>query len=99
MAPFNLWNWYLAVSGQTTIEFWMKKARRFNEKRGVAEDNHEARNDYSYSFHSRLDNLEVVFGTKSVWRMFMPSWRPLPCDGCHWANNAGNRTIEIKTEH
>jgi palmitoyltransferase len=98
MIPFNIWNWFLATTGQTTIEFWMKKARRFNEKRGVAEDNQEARNDYNYGFRARRDNLEVIFGTKQVWKMFLPSWRKLPMDGCHWPNGGQNTTIEIKTE-
>jgi hypothetical protein len=46
---------------------------------------------------NRLANLEVTFGTRSLWRIFMPSWRKLPTDGVDWENwiNAENEHNKI----
>jgi hypothetical protein len=32
----------------------------------------------------RIRNLEYIFGTSSIWRMFMPSARKLQHDGTNW---------------
>jgi hypothetical protein len=52
MIGFNGWNWYLAISGQTTVEF-MKKRTGMHEPNEVLE----------FSTGLWRLNLEKVFGT------------------------------------
>ena len=91
MIPFNLWNWYLATSGQTAIEYWMRKTppKSGNERQG--ESQQERIVDFRRS--SKIKNLEYVFGTQSVWKTFLPSIRKLPLDGIDWENYINHRNM------
>ena len=62
LIAFNMWNWYLALSGTTTIEFW-KWYGSYNMI------------PFDYSFDLIKDNLFMIFGTQKIVRMFSPSLR------------------------
>ena len=70
---FNVWNWYMACSGLTTIEFW----RRFYMLQGE--------NLYDFSFDTVSDNLFIIFGTHKIIRIFSPSLRALPLSGIEFS--------------
>jgi len=59
---FNVWNWFLACSGLSTIEF-MGQASGYKNK------------SFDYSFGRVRDNLFKVFGTKSYLAILSPSLR------------------------
>lgn len=80
---FNLWNWYLAIKGYTTIEYWGGK----NEKK--AAQTHEGNKFYSSSY---LENLEQIFGTQSFLKILKPTFRKMPHDGVSWSK----RTEDIE---
>ena len=68
---FSGWNWFLAINGNTTIEFWSKKTgiELFN---GI--------NDYS--FGSWKKNLFYIFGANNLFTIiFIPSIKKLPFSG------------------
>lgn len=69
---FNAWNWYLALSGTTTIEFW-----KWHGSYGVV--------PFDYSFDLVRDNLFMTFGTQKIGRMFSPSLRAIPLNGLEWS--------------
>jgi len=92
MVPFNIWNWYLAFSGQTTIEFWMKKSRR-----GDVEDGEPVKR-ISFGFEDKLKNLELIFGTTKIYEMLLPSWRKLSCDGVNWPSDK-DESYQLKAAH
>ena len=58
----NLANWFLAVSGMTTLEF-------------VGEMTGAAPQTYNYSFNNYRDNLYIIFGTNKLLAMLSPSLR------------------------
>jgi len=80
MIPFNGWNWYLAITGQTTIEFWMQRPDQENN----VEDFSKRVSDFRQGHKTK--NLEYVFGTRNILRMLLPSFRPLKHDGIDWEN-------------
>jgi len=49
---FNAWNWFLALNGITTIEFWKRMSA-----------GSEADDMYDYRFEHVSDNLFTIFGT------------------------------------
>jgi len=67
---FSVWNWYLAVKGQTVIEF-MQKREQENEE---------------FTFESSVwkENLFVIFGTTNWIEMMLPVHRQLPLSGLEW---------------
>jgi len=69
---FNCWNWYLAMSGITTVEF-MKKFHLRND------------NIYDFSYNTIADNLFVIFGTHKLLRVLSPSMRALPLSGLEFS--------------
>jgi len=69
---FNVWNWFLACSGLTTIEF-MGQATGYKS------------NQYDYSFLRIRDNLFKVFGTKSYFALLSPSLRNNAFTGIEWS--------------
>lgn len=69
---FNVWNWYLACSGMTTIEFM----KRFH----LREDN-----VYDFAYDTIRDNLFVIFGTHKLLRILSPSMRALPLSGLEFS--------------
>lgn len=69
---FNIWNWYLIFTGQTTIEFW---GNRFDDRT----------ERYDFSYKSYRLNLYSVFGTDNIFLiLFVPNVRSLPTDGVEW---------------
>jgi len=69
LAGFNLWNWHLARTGFTTIEYWSFKTS----------------DQISYEFKSFRDNFYRVFGTHKLLRMLSPSLRNVPFNGIEWS--------------
>lgn len=73
MLAFNGWNWYLAFSGYTTVEFWTTYADS---------DKVEMKD---YAFQTVSDNLFRVFGTHKLFRILSPSLRNVPFTGLEWS--------------
>lgn len=72
MIGFNVWNWYLACAGITSIEFM----KRFHLKE---------ENVYDYSYNTVSDNLFIIFGTHKFIRILSPSMRSLPLSGLEFS--------------
>lgn len=72
LVGFNVWNWYLACCGMTTIEFM----KRFH----LREDN-----VYDFAYDTIKDNLFVIFGTHKIFRILSPSMRALPLSGLEFS--------------
>lgn len=70
MIGFNVWNWFLALFGQSTVEFM----------RQMTEDEQK-----DLSFTKLKDNVFRIFGTYSVIRMLSPSLRSIPFTGLEWS--------------
>lgn len=73
MIGFNAWNWFLAVQGVTTIEYWG----------GMALD--DGCKEFRFGFKSVWDNLYTIFGTQKAIRIFSPSLRTLPLSGLEFS--------------
>jgi hypothetical protein len=73
MLGFNGWNWYLAMTGFTTIEFMGTMSRGDDGAR------------YDFNFHSVRDNLYKTFGTQNLIAVFSPSLRNVPFSGIEWS--------------
>lgn len=72
---FNVWNWWLACTGYTTVEFFMAAA----EAEGINIE------EIDYSFQTVSDNLYRVFGTHKLMRILSPSLRNLHFTGLEWS--------------
>lgn len=66
---FNAWNWYLAFSGLTVLEFTF----------GANKD------EVTKGFETISDNLYLVFGTYKIFRVLSPSLRSIPFSGLEWS--------------
>jgi hypothetical protein len=65
------WNWFLAINGNTTLEFWADKTEFYLDG-GIN----------NYSFGNWRNNLFYVFGTTNLFKMlFIPSIKKLPFSG------------------
>ena len=73
MVAFNSWNWYLAFTGYTTVEFWGG---------GETDGGHRK---FDYAFQTVSDNLYRIFGTHKVFRILSPSLRNVPFTGIEWS--------------
>ena len=69
---FNVWNWFLACTGLSCIEFI-----------GQATGHQKAQ--FDCSFNRVRDNLFKVFGTKSYWAVLSPSLRNNAFTGIEWS--------------
>ena len=78
---FNVWNWWLALTGHTTIEFWKMAT-------GGVDENEE---EYQYRYEDYSDNLFILFGTTKLLRIFSPSLRNVPVTGLEWSFLIRNR--------
>ena len=58
MLMFGIWNWYLAILGQSVIEFMQKRE--------------ENKDDFSYELENWRENLFVIFGTSNFIEMLLP---------------------------
>jgi palmitoyltransferase len=72
LTGFGGWHWYLAFKGHTTIELCGLITSETDRSR------------YNFSRGSYLSNLEVTFGTRSLWGILAPRCEKLPFDGMHW---------------
>jgi hypothetical protein len=70
---FNIWNWFLCLTGFTTIEFFRRQGRFDDEDM------------FDFSFETVRDNLFVIFGTTKPLRILSPSLRALPFNGTEWS--------------
>ena len=75
MGFFNVWQWYLWLKGVPQIEF--VKTRVNSVVDGVG-------SNYDYGLKSWRDNLYVVFGTRNLFYMLLPSFRSLPLNGLEY---------------
>lgn len=71
LCGFNAWNWFLAITGYSTIEYWGSKSRQGVQK-------------YDYNFKNFRDNLYKTFGTYSLIAILSPSLRNIPFSGVEW---------------
>jgi palmitoyltransferase len=69
---YNLWSWFLACIGHTTIEF-------------VGRNTGYKTNNYDFTFTRVRDNLFKVFGTKSYFQLLSPSLRYNAFNGIEWS--------------
>ena len=68
---FTGWNWFLALNGNTTLEFWADKTD-FELDGGIKD----------YSLGNWRNNLFYIFGTRNLFKMlFIPSVKKLPFSG------------------
>ena len=72
---FNGWNWFLALSGYTSIEWWTE----------CLQDKADDKQYFCFSFSSINDNLFRIFGTNKLFRILSPSFRNVPFTGVEWA--------------
>ena len=56
---FSGWHWYLALDGNTTIEYWSKRSD-YEIFKGIDD----------YSFGSRKKNIYYIFGTTNIFKIF-----------------------------
>jgi len=91
---FNAWNWYLAMTGYSTIEFFGAIQRS------------ESGEKYDYAFKNIRDNLYKTFGTQNLVAIFSPSLRNIPFSGVEWSyemkdlgfNERGERQFMVDEE-
>ena len=68
---FSGWNWFLAIKGNTTLEFWAEKTD-YNLNGGIKD----------YSFGDWRKNLFYIFGTDDLYKiLFIPNIKKLPFSG------------------
>ena len=80
---FNGWNWWLALSGHTTIEFWK-----------MATGGDPQYEEYDYKFDNYSDNLFILFGTTKWIRILSPSLRNVPLTGLEFSYILRNRGFD-----
>ena len=73
MLGFNGWNWYLAMTGYSTIEFFGSVSRADSGEK------------YDFNFKTIRDNLYKTFGTDNFFAVFSPSLRNVPFSGIEWS--------------
>ena len=78
---FNLWNWYLAFIGYTTIEYWGGK----NDAR-----NPQASERKNFQSPNHLDNLYQIFGQRSFCKIMAPTFKKMHHDGVKWSVNTAD---------
>ena len=68
---FSGWNWFLAINGNTALEFWAEKSG-YQLYKGI----------FNYSFGSWKKNIFYIFGTNNLFKIiFIPSIKKLPFSG------------------
>ena len=68
---FSGWNWFLAINGNTTLEYWSKRTG-YELFKGIK----------NYSFGTWRKNLFYIFGTSNLFKIiFVPSIKKLPFSG------------------
>ena len=75
------WNWFLAINGNTTLEFWADRTDFYLDG-GIN----------NYSFGNWRSNLFYVFGTTNLFKMlFIPSIKKLPFSGLEISRFVDNK--------
>ncbi|KAL4511786.1 hypothetical protein ABPG72_012631 [Tetrahymena utriculariae] len=80
MSIFSLMNWLLALKGYTQIEYWNKKIP----------SPQDSQKQITFEHANFTDNLNEIFGTKVIYKIFLPSFRKQPEDGITWKNCKSN---------
>jgi len=88
MIPFNGWNWFLAITGQTTIEFWMRREQ--NDPNQISDIDNRI---VDFRQDPQIKNLEYVFGTRNYLKIFLPSIRKLSHQGINWEDYIHRRHV------
>lgn len=70
MLVFSIWNWYLAIKGQTVIEFM--------QKRDPEKDN------FTYELKDWRENLFTIFGSTNLFEILLPIEREKCLNGLEW---------------
>ena len=73
MVGFNIWCWFLAMTGYTSVEWWIMFNSPTTSER------------FQFSFETVSDNLFAIFGTNKIFRIFSPSLRNVPLTGLEWS--------------
>ena len=72
---FSGWNWFLAINGNTTLEFWANKTD-YELNGGIQ----------NFSFGHWKKNLFYIFGTENIFKiLFLPSIKKLPFSGLEFS--------------
>ena len=72
LTGFTLWHVYLVLAGKTTLEVFGRR------KAGTSQ----------VGYHGGWKcNVKMVFGTTRLWKILLPSLRPLKYDGIYWADS------------
>ena len=73
---FSGWNWFLALNGNTTLEFWADKTNYYDINEGIRD----------YSFGNWKKNLFYIFGTENIFKiLFLPNVKKLPFSGLEFS--------------
>ena len=76
---FNCWNWFLAIKGKTTLEFWADKINN---------------NSIDFDFGTIEKNLFYIFGEKNLFKiLFVPNIKKLPFSGLEWSRKIDENFI------
>jgi hypothetical protein len=79
LTVFNIWNWFLVLNGNTTIEY-------FSSQLGSSDIS-----KLDYSMNTLSENIYMVFGTKSLIKIFLfPDLKMLPFSGMEWTRILDN---------
>ena len=72
---FSGWNWFLALNGSTTLEFWADKTD-YELNAGIK----------NFSFGHWKKNLFYIFGTENTFKiLFLPNIKKLPFSGLEFS--------------
>ena len=73
---FSGWNWFLALNGCTTLEFWADKTNFYDPNEGIRD----------FSFGNWKKNLLYIFGTENIFKiLFLPNVKKLPFSGLEFS--------------
>ena len=73
---FSGWNWFLALNGCTTLEFWADKTNFYDPNEGIRD----------FSFGNWKKNLLYIFGTENIFKiLFLPNVKKMPFSGLEFS--------------
>ena len=79
--PWTVWNWHLAMTGSTQVEYSKQVFKQKEE-----ESNERTRFIKIYRITAWKENLFIIFGTWNIAKViFLPSERILPLRGLEWS--------------
>ena len=71
----------MATTGQTTIEFWTRSLKTSYNKAGINDLDSKI---VDFRQKGARKNLEYIFGTSSIFKIFLPSIRDIGHEGINW---------------